>query len=154
MLCAIRLRGTVGVHPEIRDTLRFMRLNRVNHCVVLPERKEVEGMLRKVKDYIAWGRISRETFRELLRSRGRILGNRRLTDDWVKQHTKFESIDELADAVWDGKIKLRDVPELKPFFRLHPPKGGLGRKGKKKDASQGGALGFHKNLDELLLRMI
>ncbi|MDY6932317.1 MAG: uL30 family ribosomal protein, partial [Halobacteriota archaeon] len=34
MYAVVRLRGNVNVRPEIKDTLKMLRLNRINHCVL------------------------------------------------------------------------------------------------------------------------
>lgn len=50
--------------------------------------------------------------------------------------------------------ELRDVPELKPVFRLRPPKRGYEREGIKKPYSVGGTLGYRKEaINELLEKM-
>ena len=67
MFAAIRIRGTVGVKKEIKDTLEMLRLTRLHNCVILPETKEIKGMLLKVKDWITWGEISKETLKSYLR---------------------------------------------------------------------------------------
>ena len=33
----VRIRGSVNVKPKIKETMRLMKLNRVNHCVIIPE---------------------------------------------------------------------------------------------------------------------
>ena len=33
----VRVRGSVNVKPKIKETMKLMRLNRVNHCVIIPE---------------------------------------------------------------------------------------------------------------------
>ena len=33
----VRVRGSVNVNPKIKETMKLMRLNRVNHCVIVPE---------------------------------------------------------------------------------------------------------------------
>jgi ribosomal protein L30/L7E len=33
----VRVRGQINVKPKIKETMRLMRLNRVNHCVIIPE---------------------------------------------------------------------------------------------------------------------
>lgn len=44
--------------------------------------------------------------------------------------------------------------ELKPGYRLHPPRGGWERKGIKKSFREGGALGERPSMDELIKRML
>ena len=33
----IRIRGRIGVRRDIADTLKMLRLHKVNHCVIVPE---------------------------------------------------------------------------------------------------------------------
>ncbi len=48
MYAAIRIRGSVGLRKDIKDTLRMLRLNKKMHCVVLKEVDSFKGMLLKV----------------------------------------------------------------------------------------------------------
>ena len=32
----VRVRGPINVKPKARETMRLLRLNRVNHCVMIP----------------------------------------------------------------------------------------------------------------------
>ena len=52
----IRVRGHSKVNHDIEDTMLMMRLNRVNHCVVLPENDTVKGMLAEVQGLRHLGR--------------------------------------------------------------------------------------------------
>ena len=45
LYAVVRLRGRVDVHPEVRHTLRLLRLNRLNHCVVVPANEYYKGCL-------------------------------------------------------------------------------------------------------------
>ncbi len=31
----VRVRGSINVKPKIKETMKLMRLNRVNHCVIV-----------------------------------------------------------------------------------------------------------------------
>ncbi|WP_202319361.1 50S ribosomal protein L30 [Archaeoglobus neptunius] len=125
MFAVIRLRGTVDVHEKIKETLKMLRLHRRYHCVIIPDTPSYRGMLQVVKDYVAYGEIDAETLALLLRTRGRLVGDRKVTDEYVKERTGYGSIEEFAKAVVDGKASLKDLPDLKPVFRLHPPRKGL-----------------------------
>ena len=152
MFAVIRLRGTIDVRREIKETLKMLRLHRINHCVVVGDTPTYRGMLQRVKDYVAWGEIDAETLALLLRKRGRLSGNRRLTDEYVKETTGYGSIEEFAKAVIEGKAKLRDIPDLKPVFRLHPPR--KGHRGIKAHYGYGGELGYHgEKIKELIHKM-
>jgi len=86
----------------------------------------------------------------LLERRGRLSGNRRLTEEYLKERTPYKSYKELAAAINSGAASLKDL-EIKPLFRLHPARKGL--KSIKKTAQQGGDLGFRTDLADLIKRM-
>jgi large subunit ribosomal protein L30 len=140
----------VNLRPGIKSTLEMLRMHRVNHCVVVKEDEHFRGMIQKVKDYVAWGKIDDQTLTLLLERRGRLSGNRRLTEDFLKENTSYGSFGELATAVNSGAASLKDLG-IKPIFRLHPARKGL--KTIKKTAQQGGDLGFRADLADLIKRM-
>ncbi len=149
----IRLRGRVGVPPDIKLTLRSLKLTRKNHCAIVEATPSINGMLKKASSYITYGEVSEEALAALLEKRGRLRGDERLTLDHVKK-LGFESFRDLAKTIIEGRISLRSIPGLKPVFRLHPPSGGF--KGTiKKPVEQGGELGYRgPRINELLMRMI
>lgn len=149
MFAIVRLRGEVNVRPEIKDTLAMLHIHRVNHCIVVKEDPHYRGMIQKVKDYVAWGKIDDDTMAMLLERRGRLSGNRRLTEQFLKEKS-YGSFKELAAAVNSGSANLKDMG-IKPIFRLHPARKGL--KTTKKTAQQGGDLGFRQDLADLIKRM-
>ena len=124
MYAVVQVRGVVKTRKEIKDTLKMLRLHHINHCVIVPDTPEMLGMIRKVKDYVAWGEITPETLETLLQTRGRLEGNDPLTDEYVREHTGYAGIAELAEALIEGATRLRDIPGLKPVLRLHPPRKG------------------------------
>jgi large subunit ribosomal protein L30 len=149
----IRLRGTQNLNPKTKDTLKYMRLNRINHAVVLPESDTTKGMLQVAKDYVTWGEVDARTLAQVIKTRGRLVGDAPLTDAHVAKHTPFKSIDALAEAIAAGKTRYQDVPEVKPIFRLHPARRGL--EGIKRSVQAGGALGYRgADINELLGRML
>jgi large subunit ribosomal protein L30 len=141
MYAVVRLRGGVKTRQDIRDTLQMLNLDRINHCVLVPETDNYQGMIRKAKDYIAWGNINPETLALILKNRGKLEGRKALTEEYLSKNTKFKSFDELAKAICEGKASIQDVPKLKPVFRLHPARKGL--RGTKRNTLEGGDLGFH-----------
>jgi len=150
----VRVRGTIKVKPEIKETLRLLRLNRVNHCVMIPETAEFKGMLQKAKDYITWGEIDPASAERLFKERCEVLGGTRLSDGFIKKNTPLKDIKELSVAVSEGTFDHRKVEGINPVFRLAPPKKG-GYEGIKRAYSVGGALGYRsKDINKLLERMI
>ncbi len=153
MLAVIRVRGRTGVRREISDTLKMLNLTRINHCVLVPETPSYKGMLQKVKDYVTWGEINKETLEKLIRARGRLYGDKPITDKYVKESMGFENISALADAIVAGKVLYKDIPNVKPIFRLHPPLKGWEKT--KRHFTEGGALGYRgKEINDLILRML
>ncbi|RLG77983.1 MAG: 50S ribosomal protein L30 [Thermoprotei archaeon] len=151
----IRIRGTVDVHPKVESTLRMLRLIRKFHAVLYPKNPTIDGMLEVVKDWVTWGEIERDVLKELILKRGRLVGNKKITEEAIKKIFKVDNIDELVDALLEGKILWHKYDEyVKPVFRLHPPRGGF--KGSiKKPYKTGGELGYRgKEVNELLRRMI
>lgn len=153
LIAAIRIRGDPDRSPDERKTLELLRLHRVNHCVLLHDTPSIRGMLKKIEYVVAYGEIDKVTLAELLRKRGRLRGNKPLTEEYLKS-IGFGSFEDLAEALLDGRVKLSELKDLKPVFRLHPPKGGF-RSTVKKHASEGGELGYRgPAINELLKRMI
>ncbi|MCD6524039.1 MAG: 50S ribosomal protein L30 [Thermococcus sp.] len=152
-LALIRLRSGIRARGEVRDTLAMLRLHRINHLVIVDDTPSYRGMIQKVKDYITWGEIDKETLVKLLRKRGRLVGNKPITDEYVKEKLGM-SIEEFAEKVINGEMKLRDLPNIKPVFRLHPPRGGL-KGSKKRSFKEGGALGYRgEKINDLIERML
>lgn len=150
-LAVIRIRGQPSRRPEERKTLELLRLHKVFHCVLVPDAPDIRGMLKVVEYAVTYGEVSKEVLAELLEKRGRVVGGKPLTLDYLKG-LGYGGFEELVEALIEGKAKL---PEgVKPVFRLHPPKGGF--KGSvKKHYREGGELGYRsQTVNELLKRMM
>jgi large subunit ribosomal protein L30 len=149
----IMVRSRIDIKPAAGHTLKLLRLNKINHCVLLPEDEFHKGMVIKVKDYVTWGEVDGETVRKLIKGRGRLLGDGEVTDAHVKANSPYSSVDELTKALVKGEAKMKDVKGLKPLFRLSPPRKGW--KGIKRTYNMGGALGYRGgNINDLIGRMI
>lgn len=142
LIFAVRIRGAPGMKRKILDTLKMLRMHKVNHGVLIWAGKSYNGMLNKCKDYIAYGKIDEKTLLRLLRVRGRVVGNKPLTDEYLKNLTEYKNIKDFSKALLNGKIQYNEkfVYKLKPVFRLHPPKKGY-RGSIKKHYAEGGTLG-------------
>jgi len=152
-IAVIRIRGRTGVRRPIRETLSLLRLHRVNHLVIVDDRPSYKGMLKKCEHYVTYGELDKETFKELLLKRGRLKGNKRLTEDYIKENTNFSSLDEFVDKFFNFEADLTDIPDLKPVFRLHPPRKGF--KSIKKHFKNKGDLGYRgEAINELIKRMM
>lgn len=148
----VKVRGDVSARHDVRDTLRMLGLTRVNHCVLINDSPTYKGMLQKAKDLITWGEVSKETIDALLRKRGRLVGDKRLSDEYFKSNTQFPSIVELVDAIYSG-VEPSAVPGLKKVFRLRPPRKGY--EATKRPFRDRGSLGYRgEKINDLLARMI
>ena len=119
-IAVIRIHGMVKIKKRVEETLQRLRLKRKYACVVLDKpTKEQLGMVKKVRNFVAFGEIDEKTYKELVDKRGK------------------------KDK--DG--------ELKPFFRLHPPRKGI--ESKKHFGVGKGVLGDNKNkINDLIRRML
>ena len=147
----VKVRGSINVKPKIKETMKLMRLNRVNHCVIVPENETYDGMLKIIKDYVTWGEVDVETTELMLESSGKTSGNAIFTKKDLKD-SSFKTMKALAKNLSEGKVVMRDVPKLKPLFRLHPPRKGY--EGIKRSFKEGGALGYRgEKINQLIRRM-
>ncbi|NLU04258.1 MAG: 50S ribosomal protein L30 [Methanothermobacter sp.] len=152
MFAVVRVRGSAGVRRDIADTMEMLRLNRINHAVLVEDTPSYLGMLQKAKDYITWGEVDQETLTAMIRKRGRLIGGDRITDEYINEKTAYGSVDEFAAAVFSGEVKLEEAG-IKPVFRLHPPRKGY--EGIKKAFNERGSLGYRgEKINDLLKRMI
>jgi len=151
----IRARSDRGVKPKIRDTMSMLNLTRVNHAVLIPDTPAYVGMLHKAKDYVTWGEVDADTVSSLISERGRMIGDKPVTNAVIKSGSKFSTIGALSKAIASGDARTSDVEGMKPVFRLHPPRGTKGWGGIKRSYVAGGALGFRgEAITDLVGRMI
>lgn len=139
LLVVIRIAGEVKKKPEVRETLDRMRLRRKYSCILVKSHdKNMMGMIEKVKHHVAYGTVERDVLEKLIKHRGQGIDNK-----------KFNAGD-VANEVINGKI-LSELG-LKPFFRLHPPRGGIDSK---IQFANGGVLGNNKEeINKLVERML
>jgi len=130
MICIIRIHGDVKIREHSRETLRRLGLTRKYSCIVLEKPTAVElGMLKDIKDAVAFGELGNETYKELVEKRG------------------YNPKKKNSQSNTNFKKGMREV------FRLHPPRGGIDSKlhfGVRK-----GVLGNNKEkINELVRRML
>jgi len=150
----IRVRGTINIQPDIKKTLNLLNLTRANHCVLVEENPSTKGMLNVAKDYITWGdNLDKTIITKLIKNRGRLKGDKKITDDHIKSSTSYSNIEKLSEAIISKKFKYKDIPNIKPVIRLNPPKKGY--EGIKRSFKKNGALGYRgKEINKLIDRMI
>ncbi|MEM3616437.1 MAG: 50S ribosomal protein L30 [Candidatus Bathyarchaeia archaeon] len=152
-IAAIRVRGTISAPLQVREALKMLNLKRNNYAVLIDNRPSFVGMLKTAQSFVTWGEISKETLTVLLKERGKLVGNKKLTDDYAKE-LGYTSLEELAEAIYGCKVEYWKLPNIQPYFRLHPPTKGF-RDKIKKGYGMGGELGYRgEKINELLERMI
>ena len=131
----------------------MLHLERNCHATLVDNRPAYLGMLKKAQNYVAWGEISKETLSLLLKKRGRLVGDKKLTDEYAQKVGK-NSLDELVEALYKGEVEFYQLPNMKPVFRLHPPSKGFKGKVKRSFASGGVAGYMAEAVNDLLRQMI
>ena len=139
MIVVIRISGRVGLSKDIKETLDRINLRRKYSATFLKPSPENIKLLRKIRNVVAYGDIDKETLKELIEKRGTPI-------DKSKKIDAEKIISELE------KKKLKDLG-LKPFFRLHPPRGGIDSK--THFPIRKGVLGDNKTkINDLVRRML
>ena len=147
----VRIKGTVNIPGWAKTTLANLNLDKKFRATLVPETFETLGMLRKVKDIVAWTSVDADFIKELLERRGKISGYKPLAGDNLPKG--FESIEELATAIAQNKISMSKLKTVKPWFALAPPRGGFKQKAKKQ-FPQDGVLGHNEQLVQLVKNML
>jgi len=131
----------------------MLHLTRNNYAVLIDDRPPFLGMLKTAQNFVTWGEASKEIVSMLLKDRGRLTGNRKLTDEFA-QKAGYKSLEELVEAIFNCHVEYWKLPSMQPVFKLHPPTKGF--KGKiKKGYSMGGELGYRgEKINELIKRMV
>lgn len=139
MIIAIRISGLVGVPQHLEESLFRLRLRRKYAAVLINPTEENLKLLKKLRDRIAFGDITSETLSLLIEKRGMPLNKSKKIDvKKVIEQIDKKSLDELG---------------IKPFFRLHPPRGGIDAKNH--FSVKKGVLGDNKDkINDLVRRML
>ncbi|MCH8908225.1 MAG: 50S ribosomal protein L30, partial [Candidatus Heimdallarchaeota archaeon] len=88
----------------------------------------------------------------LLKKRGQKAGRINISDKDVKENTDFSTIKKLSKALAKGDLKMKDVPTIKPVFRLSPPRKGF--RSLKNPYNRRGDLGYRgEAINQLISRM-
>ena len=136
MICIIRIHGQVSLNKGIIETFFRLKLRRKYACIILKPTKENMGMLKKVRNFVAYGEIEKDLLIKLIEQRGKGL-------------EKSKKID--AKKIAEDFEKTGEFKDIKPFFRLHPARGGM----ETKLGYPKGALGNHgKRINVLLEKML
>jgi large subunit ribosomal protein L30 len=148
----VRIRGTVNIPAWAQTTLDSLNLAKKFRATIIAENSETLGMLRKVKDIVAWTSVDASFIKELLEKKGRKNGYKPIRDSDLPE--EYKNIEELAVAIAENKVTtLSKLKSIKPWFALAPPRGGFRRK-TKTQYSQKGVLGENQELIQLVKNML
>src|SRR3989344_5147826 len=114
MILVIRISGAVDLSGKVEETLFRMRLRRKYSAILVKPSVENLKVLRKMRDFVAFGEITPENLIKLIEKRAKPISSK-------------DKIDALKIVKELEKKKLSDLG-VKPFFRLHPPRGGISLK--------------------------
>ncbi len=155
-LLVIRLKGEFGTPWDLGTALTTLHLKGKFNAVLVENKPENIGMLRKVKDYVTWGDVSANDVAMLLKERGEFTGGSPMTDETIKKKFGEPTVQDLASALINGRIDLRTLRQggLSPVFRLHPPSGGFDGTIKRPYTSRGELGNRGPTMKDLLDRMM
>ena len=130
----------IKVKENVAETLNRLRLRKKFTCVIVDEKRpEIMGMVKNVRDFVAYGDIDEKTLIEIIKARGKVIGDSK---------GKIKDPEKIAKEVMAGK-KLEGLG-VKPFFGLHPARGGIDSK----HHFPQGVLGKHEDISKLIMKML
>ena len=139
MILIIRIAGDVDISDEVREALFRLKIRRKYSAVLVKHSDQMMKLLQKLRSHVAYGDVDTETLTLLVEKRGQLIDK--------KKKVKTEEVISQLD-----KKDLSDMG-LKPFFRLHPPRGGI--ESKKHFGVGKGVLGDNKKaINSLARRML
>ncbi|GKS60810.1 50S ribosomal protein L30 [Candidatus Nitrosocosmicus sp.] len=151
----VRMKGTVNIPNWAQSTLDNLHLQKKFRATLIPENEQTLGMLRKIKEIVAWTSVDEGFIREFVEKKGRHTSTKLLSSNKESQ-TNLENapdIDKVVTDITKNESFLSKISGLKPWFALNPPRGGFKRKSKVL-YSQNGILGENRELVELVKRMM
>ena len=148
----VRIKGQADVPYWASTTMTLLKLDKKYRATILPAKDNTLGMLKKVMHYISWIELDADLAKDILDKKARKSGYQKVTPEDLKE-LGFNSIDELATALAEGKATLSKLKPLKPWFALAPPRHGF-KRSTKKLYGQKGVLGLNKELGTIVRRMI
>jgi len=131
----------------------MLQLTRNNYAILINDSASFVGMLKTAQNFVTWGEASKENVNILIKEKGKLAGNKKLTDEYA-QKAGYKSLEELAEAIFNCRVEYWKLPNMQPVFKLHPPTKGF--KGKiRKSYGMGGELGYRgEKINELIKRMV
>lgn len=105
----------VEIPNTIQEALFRLRIRKKYTAVLVKDTEENQKMLKKIRSYVAYGTIDAKTLQELIVKRALPVPGKTKKD--IKVDKVIEQIESKGTS-----------PDIKPYFRLHPPIGGIDSK--------------------------
>ncbi len=138
MILVIRISGQVDVSGNIAETMFRARLRRKYSAVLMHDNAENRKLLKTIRNHVAFGTIRDDVLEKLLAKRGKSVDGKAIDSKKVALELEKKDMEKLG---------------LKPFFRLHPPRGGIDTK--KHFGVNKGVLGDNKEkINDLVEKML
>jgi len=138
MIVVIRISGLVEVDKDVNETLFRMRLRRKYTATLLKESPENLKLLNHVRNFVAFGPVKEDVLVELIGKRG------------ISLDKKNVDAKKIAETILKKGF---EDSGIKPYFRLHPPRGGINTKSHY--PVKKGVLGDNKDsINDLIRRML
>ena len=150
-LLVVNLRGMVNTRTPVKTTLQQMSIARRFNATIIQDNKVHRGMLTLAKEHVAWCKLDSGIPEKLLRSRSDRSTGKKIEESQLGK--EFGSFAALAKELESGRVKLSSIEEIRPFFRLSPPRGGFKRSTRRQYA-EGGILGYNKELAQIVEKMM
>lgn len=149
------MKGTVNIPNWARITLDNLHLNKKFRATLIPENEQTLGMLRKIKEIVAWTSVEEGFIRDFIEKKGRYSSAKLLSSINKSETTSpaVPNIDQVVSDISKNNTFLSKISGIKPWFALNPPRGGFKKKSKLL-SSQNGILGENHELVELVKRMM
>jgi len=113
MIIAIRISGLVEIPKKIKEFLYRIRLRKKYTAILLEETKENQALLQQLRNFIAYGQLNKDTLIQLIEKRAQVIGKKKMDPKKVADEIEKKALKDLG---------------IKPFFRLHTPRGGIDSK--------------------------
>ncbi len=147
----LRIRGMINIPHWAEKTMQLLNLDKKYRATIVNEDDATIGMLKKVKNYVAWYKADKELIKELLEKRGMRSSSTKIDGNTINA-LGFDDVDKLAEALASNNLKLSSL-DIKPWFGLHPPRGGF-KRSTKRMYTEKGVTGENPELPELIRRML
>ena len=151
-ILVVNMRGTANIPHPVKKTLHQLKVLRRYSATLVPDTASYRGMLQRTANHLSWSEIDQKFLTKLLEKRGRKVGDLPIQKSDLKSFG-YKTMHTMTKELTQGKIKLSDIKTLKPYFRLHPPRGGL-KRSIRRAFTDGGILGENPDLLKIVDRML